>query len=172
MLSTGSNGTYSRTGIPPGDYTLRVVARDPVRGDRKVIRNRLWVHSDDANDPYCITYLINRGWRVEGRNFTVEFTATGIASGFVCTLDRMERIDCKILLTLDAHAPEGYCSCPVCVCLSVCPSAGANLETGTSIHLSEGTSSLSSTFFTKIQRCFLLCYKVRSVIKLPRTKPA
>ena len=64
-----------------------------------MIRNRLWVHSDDANDPYCITYLINRGWRVEGRTFTVEFTATGIASGFECALDRMEHIDCKIFHT-------------------------------------------------------------------------
>ena len=94
-LPAGSNGTYSRSGIPPGNYTLRVVARDPVRGDRKVIRIRLGVHSDDASDPYCTTYLINRGWRVEGRNLTVEFTATGIASGFECALDRMEHIECK-----------------------------------------------------------------------------
>ena len=94
-LPAGSNGTYSRSGIPPGDYILRVIARDPVRGDRKVIRNRLGVHSDDASDPYCTTYLINRGWRVEGRNLTVEFTATGIASGFECALDRMEHIECK-----------------------------------------------------------------------------
>ena len=73
-----------------------MVAKDPVRGDRKVIRNRLWVHSDDANDPFCVTHLINRGWRVEGRNFIVEFTATGIATGFVCSVDGMGHIGCKI----------------------------------------------------------------------------
>ena len=91
----GSSGTYHRTGIPPGDYSLKVIARDPVRRDRKAITNRLWVNSDDINDPYCFTHLINHGWRVEGRNFTVEFTATGIATGFVCTLDRTEHNDCK-----------------------------------------------------------------------------
>ena len=34
-------------------------------------------------------------------------------------------------LTLSTHAPEGYCSCPVClsVCLSVHLSTGANLRT-------------------------------------------
>jgi len=94
-LPPGSNCTYHHTGVPPGDYNLKVMARDPVRGDRKVIYNHLWVNSDDINDPYCFTHLINRGWRVEGRNFTVEFTATGIATGFVCTLDRTEHTVCK-----------------------------------------------------------------------------
>ena len=70
-----------------------MVAKDPVGGDRKVIRARLWVHSDEA---FCTIHLINRGWRVEGRTFTVEFTATGIATGFVCTLDGIRQIGCKI----------------------------------------------------------------------------
>ena len=44
-----------------------------------------------------------------------------------------------ILLTLGAHAPEGYGSCPVCVsvCLSV---RNLNLGTGASRGLNEGTS--------------------------------
>ena len=37
ILPAGSNGTYHHTGIPPGDYTLKVTARDPVRGDHKEI---------------------------------------------------------------------------------------------------------------------------------------
>ena len=43
------------------------------------------------------------------------------------------------LLTLGAHAPEGYGSCPVCVsvCLSV---RNLNLGTGASRGLNEGTS--------------------------------
>ena len=44
-----------------------------------------------------------------------------------------------MLLTLGAHAPEGYGSCPVCVsvCVSVC---NLNLGTGASRGLNEGTS--------------------------------
>ena len=38
-----------------------------------------------------------------------------------------------------------------CVCLS----AGANLQTGASKCLTEGTSGLSGTFFTNIERRFL-----------------
>ena len=50
-----------------------------------------------------------------------------------------------ILLTLGAHAPEGYGSCPVCVsvCLSVCVCVSVrnlNLGTGASRGLNEGTS--------------------------------
>ena len=60
-----------------------------------MIRSTLLVHSDNHSDPFCTTYLINRGWRVEGRNVTVEFTSTGIASGFECALDRGEHVNCK-----------------------------------------------------------------------------
>ena len=98
-MPPGSDGTYRRTGIAPGDYTLRVIAYDRVRGDRQVIRSRLWVHSEDASDPYCITYLINRGWRLEGDMFTVEFAATGAASGadaeFECSVDRDIHESCE-----------------------------------------------------------------------------
>lgn len=69
-----------------------------------MIRSRLLVHSDEPSDPFCVTYLINRGWRVEGRNVTVEFTSTGIASGFECSLDRGEHVDCKC----DLHAYVQY----------------------------------------------------------------
>ena len=41
------------------------------------------------------------------------------------------------LLTLGAHAPEGYGRCPVCVCVSV---RNLNLGTGASRGLNEGTS--------------------------------
>ena len=51
------------------------------------------------------------------------------------------------LLTLGAHAPEGYGSCPVCVsvcvcvCVCVCVSVcNLNLGTGASRGLNEGTS--------------------------------
>ena len=60
-------------------------------------------------------------------------------------------------LILGLHAPEGYSTCPVClyvcVCLCVCP-AGANLRTGTSRRLTENTSGLSGTLFTKLKGIF------------------
>ena len=42
---------------------------------------------------------------------------------------------CSLLLTLGAHAPEGYGSCPVCVSVR-----NLNLGTGASRGLNEGTS--------------------------------
>ena len=97
---TGSNGSYRRTGIPTGDFTLRVIAYDPVRGDKAVIRNRLWVHSTDPNDLFCIMYLKNRGWGVSGTTFSVDFTGTGAASAsnngqFECSVDRQQPQPCK-----------------------------------------------------------------------------
>ena len=47
----------------------------------------------------------------------------------------------SVLLTLGAHAPEGYGSCPVCVSVCVCVSVlNLNLGTGASRGLNEGTS--------------------------------
>ena len=43
----------------------------------------------------------------------------------------------------------------LCVYVCLCPSAGANLGTGASRRLTEGTSGLSGRFFTIIKRCFL-----------------
>ena len=57
-----------------------------------------------------------------------------------------------LLLTLGTHVLRGlqYLSCEcVCVCLCVCLSCWANLWTGASTRLTEGTSGLSDTFFTK-----------------------
>ena len=49
----------------------------------------------------------------------------------------------ETLLTLGAHAPEGYGSCPVCVSVYVCVCVSVrnlNLGTGASRGLNEGTS--------------------------------
>ena len=77
-----------------------MIASDPIlSGDKAVIRNRLWVHSSDPNDPYCIMYLKNRGWGVSGNTFSVDFTGTGLAGGsnaeFECSLNRDTSFPCK-----------------------------------------------------------------------------
>ena len=76
----------------PGRKVLRVIARDHVRKEKQIIQAILPVPEDDH---FCHTYLINRRWRVEGSTFTVEFTSTGIASGFMCVLDRQDMKNCK-----------------------------------------------------------------------------
>ena len=60
----------------------------------------------------------------------------------------------NIFLTLSGeHALQGlqYLSC---VCVSVCLSHPANLQTGASRRLTEGTSGLSGPFFTKQKGVF------------------
>lgn len=88
--SAGSSGIFSRTNIPPGQYILRVVARTAT-GDKKVVTNSLLLHRDEM---YCAIYLINRGWRVEGKTFVLEFSSTGVTTQFVCSLNR-EEFECK-----------------------------------------------------------------------------
>ena len=87
----GSNGSYTRTGIPPGAYVLRVVAIDPFSRDRKVLNFDFFV---DSEEQHCSVHLTNRGWRVEGRSFIVEFSSTGVTTGFTCSLNR-EEFDCR-----------------------------------------------------------------------------
>lgn len=96
LLSSGSSGVFNRSGIPHGDYTLRVIARDPARPNEAaaITRNRLWLHGDDI---FCVSRLINRGTVVNGNTVTVEFATTGIVQSHVCSLDRTEYFQCKIL---------------------------------------------------------------------------
>lgn len=85
---------FDRTGIPHGDYTLRVIARDPSRPneDAAIARNRLWVHGDDI---FCVTHLLNRGLVVNGNTVTIDFQATGIVTSYLCSVDRTEYFECK-----------------------------------------------------------------------------
>ena len=56
----------------------------------------------------------------------------------------------------------------------MCLSAGANLKTGTSRHLTEGLSSLRGTFFTNLKGHFFQTASLKSkkCSKLTGTKPA
>lgn len=78
--------------IPPGHYILRVIAKDRVRSERNVIRRRIIVGVDIS---FCTVILINRGVLVQGNNVTLEFGGTGIATAFLCNLDRQELFNCK-----------------------------------------------------------------------------
>ena len=92
----GTSGFFRRTGLPAGDHVLRVVAVDPVRNERAVIRNRLRVRRDSR---FCIVVGIN-GQAMVGRNnnMTVEFTGTGLTTGFQCLMDRQQPyFNCKWL---------------------------------------------------------------------------
>ena len=87
----------------PGDFTLRVVAVDPLISDRlnpdrrAIARNRLWVHGDDV---FCVTHLKNDGVTVNQNTMTIDFYSTGDPTGFLCSFDRGEFFECKFLLSL------------------------------------------------------------------------
>ena len=87
-LLPGSSGFFRRTNIPPGVYKLRVVAWDPVRDERAVIRNRILVHRDDT---FCAVLKTNNGVTIgRNNNVTVEFSGTGRTTGFQCILDKQQ----------------------------------------------------------------------------------
>ena len=103
MFYTGSSGRVEFTGLVPGDFTLRVVAVDPLISDRlnpdrrAIARNRLWVHGDDV---FCVTHLKNDGVTVNQNTMTIDFYSTGDPTGFLCSFDRGEFFECKFLLSL------------------------------------------------------------------------
>ena len=72
------------------------MAKDPVTRERKVINIELVVNSDEE---YCAVHLINRGWRVEDKDIIVEFSTTGNATGFLCSVNREEE-KCKFIQSL------------------------------------------------------------------------
>ena len=69
-----------------------MTAKDRDRKERQVIRSILPVPVDNQ---FCHVYLINRLWRVQGSTFIVEFTSTGIASGYMCVLDQKSMKNCE-----------------------------------------------------------------------------
>lgn len=81
-------------GIPPGDYTLRAVARDPRRpsAEKAILRNRIRIYNKN-DDRACMVHAVNNGLRVEGNTMTLDFTSTGNPgpTGFLCSLDRSKR---------------------------------------------------------------------------------
>lgn len=56
----------------------------------------------NGDEEYCAVHLVNRGWRVEDNEIIVEFSTTGMAPRFLCSLNR-EEFKCKFGQSL-------YCS--------------------------------------------------------------
>ena len=50
----------------------------------------------NSSEEHCAVHLINRGWRVEDKVLTVEFSTTGSATGFLCSVNREEE-ECKFM---------------------------------------------------------------------------
>ena len=89
----GSIGTFSRTGVLPGIYFLRIVARDLITREKKVLTTTIDLN---ASEDHCTPYLINRQLRIDGNMVSVEYTSTGQYNGFMCSLNRQE-IPCKFI---------------------------------------------------------------------------
>ena len=64
----------------PGNYTLRVVARDPETERQEELVGRFHVSSRMHSHSFCSVHLINCGARLERGTLTVEFAGTGLAS--------------------------------------------------------------------------------------------
>ena len=96
IVFLGSSGQFEREGVPPGDYVLRIVARDPSNPqDKTVLRNAVSVPEDDE---FCVVGLQNRGLTVVGNSATIEFYNIGVATRFECVLDRDTIEECKRLI--------------------------------------------------------------------------
>ena len=106
-LLPGSSGFVRYTNIPPGYYKLRVVAWDPVRKERAVIRNRVLVHRDNR---FCAVLKTNNGLTIgRNNNVTVEFSGTGRTTGFQCILDKQRPyFECRLLYSFTLRLARVY----------------------------------------------------------------
>ena len=53
----------------------------------------------NSSEDHCAVHLINRGLRVEENDVIVEFSTTGNATGFLCSVNR-EEFQCKFMQNL------------------------------------------------------------------------
>ena len=109
----GSMGKFSRANVPPGSYVLRIEARDLSTGEKNVMPTAIEL---DANEEHCTTYLINRGLRVEDRTLIVEFTSTGLFSGFTCILNGQSS-QCTYVLFCQVYIILYTCTCSSSMCI-------------------------------------------------------
>ena len=98
LADIGSNGVYEMDDIPPGDYTLRAVARDPRRPsvEKTILRNKIRIYG--TTEGTCVVHAVNTGLTVEQNTMTIHFTSTGnpTPTGYRCFLDRSKRyVECK-----------------------------------------------------------------------------
>ncbi len=73
--------------IPPGDYTLRIVARRPSK-EKAILRNKLRIRDNGA----CIIHSISNGLRVTENRV---FLSTGKPGPIGYLLDRKQFVECK-----------------------------------------------------------------------------
>ncbi len=89
---SGSDGVYEMSEIPPGDYTLRIIARRPSK-EKAILRNKLRIRDNGA----CVIHSISNGLRVTENRMTIGFLSTGEPgpTGYLCSLDRKKFVECK-----------------------------------------------------------------------------
>ena len=120
IVLIGSSGQFESEGVPPGDYVLRIVARDPSNPqDKIVLRNTVSIPKDDE---FCVVGLWNRGLTVSGNSATIEFYNVGVATHFQCVLDRTNiNEDCKDpdYIRINSIVDRSKISVTICLFLKV-----------------------------------------------------
>lgn len=88
---------FQNSNLLPGRYSLRIVARDPLTGDRAILRGYFTVTQDlsQPEKPVCGVIIVNTGSAVQDNSIEVYFTSTGATEGFQCRVDQGRRGRCK-----------------------------------------------------------------------------
>jgi hypothetical protein len=97
-----SSGFFHHSGMRPGRYSIRVIARDPFTRERAVLRGSFTIpdekSSGDEKD-HCGVTIINTGTQVKYSDVSVYFAGTGASEEFVCRIDKGSNRSCKFIIT-------------------------------------------------------------------------
>ena len=96
--SIGSSGRLVRGDMPPGRYSMRIIASDPATRERAVLRGYFYIPKLNplTRELPCGATIINTSSERQGSAAKVQFRGTGSARSFECRLDRGENRSCEL----------------------------------------------------------------------------
>ena len=86
---------FRRSGVPPGRYSIRVIAYDRITGERAILRSSVTIAKMAPDSPeentFCGVTIVNRGTAARSSNAVIYFTGTGASRNFMCRKTTKER---------------------------------------------------------------------------------
>ena len=84
--------------MPPGKYSMRIIASDPATRERAVLRGYFYIPKLNplTRELPCGATVINTSSEQQGSAVKVEFRGTGSARSFQCRLDKGDNRTCKL----------------------------------------------------------------------------